>query len=48
VLVVESEGVDGLMDESAQPRVGGAVRVDDDLVEVGGAPAAGAAGDQLK
>jgi hypothetical protein len=48
VLVVDSEGVDGLVDERAQPRVGGAVGVDDDLLGLGVAPAAGAAGDRLK
>jgi hypothetical protein len=36
------------VDERAQPRVGGAVRVDDDLLRLGIAPAAGAAGDRLK
>src|SRR5215212_8580363 len=38
----------GLVDERAQPRVGGAVGVDDDLLGLGVAPAAAAAGDRLK
>jgi len=40
--------MDGLVDECAQPGVGGAVGVDDDLVVLGVAPAAGAAGDRVK
>jgi hypothetical protein len=45
VLVVDAEGVDRLVDERAQPRVGGTVGVDDDLLGLGVAPATGAAGE---
>lgn len=47
-LAVDSEGVNRLVDERAQARVRGSAGVDDDLLGLGVAPAAGAAGDRLR
>jgi hypothetical protein len=47
-VAVDSEGVDGLVDEGAQPRIGREVCVDDDLVVREIAPATSAAGDRLE